>query len=222
MLPILSSSSNALLIRPDRNIFDAGQTGSALCSSMRDSLLLFESKSQEITMSAIPTRLPHSAVVAKDLGASREFYEGIMGLPLIATWSESNEALGDFCHAFFGLEDGSAVALFQFANEEVYKACQRPENLSAFHHLALTGTKQTQDEIRSRANAAGLENRTTDHGYCVSLYLNDPDGHMVELTYDTEVALENAVLIRERASKELERWLSGDRTTNNDLRDAAN
>jgi len=172
-------------------------------------------------MTAIPTRLHHSAVVAKDLGASREFYEGIMGLPLVATWSESNEGLGDFCHAFFGLEDGSAVALFQFASEEVYKACQRPENLSAFHHLALRGTKETQDEIRLRANAAGVEHRTTNHGYCVSLYLNDPDGHVVELTYDTEIALENADFIRDRADKELERWLGGDRTTNNELREAA-
>jgi len=145
-----------------------------------------------------------------------------MGIPLVATWCESNEALGDFCHAFFGLEDGSAVALFQFANEEVYKTCQRPQDLSPFHHLALTGTKKLQDEIRRRAKTAGIETRTTDHGYCVSLYLNDPDGHMVELTCDSEVALENAEFIRDRAGEELERWLEGDRTTNNNLREAAN
>jgi len=173
-------------------------------------------------MAEIPTRLHHSAVVAKDLGASREFYEGIMGLPLMATWRESNEAMGDFCHAFFGLEDGSAVALFQFANEAVYNACQRPESLSPFHHLALTGTKELQEQVRIRANAAGVEHRTTDHGYCVSLYLTDPDGHVVELTCDTELALENANFIRDRAGKELEDWLAGDRTTNNELRAAAN
>ena len=37
-------------------------------------------------MAKVPTRLHHSAVVARDLAASREFYEGIMGLPLMATW----------------------------------------------------------------------------------------------------------------------------------------
>lgn len=169
-------------------------------------------------MTTIPTRQQHSAVVAKDLGASREFYEGIMGLPLNTTWCESNERMGDFCHAFFGLEDGSAVALFQFANEEEHKACNRPENLSAFHHLALNDSKKTQDEIRSRADAAGIDHYTTDYGYCVSPYLNDPDGHTVELTCDTGVVLKNEKFIRDRAGEELDRWLAGDRTTNNDLR----
>ena len=124
-------------------------------------------------MSAIPTRLHHSAVVVKDLGASRAFYEDIMDMPLVATWCESNEALGDFCHAFFGLEDSSAIALFQFADEQKYQDLKRPDSLSPFHHLALTGTKAMQDAIR------------------------------------------------DRASGELTRWLSGDRNTNNNLRETA-
>ena len=173
-------------------------------------------------MTAKPTRLHHSAVVVEDLGASKKFYEDIMGLPLVATWCESNEAMGDFCHAFFGLEDNSAVALFQFADEEKYQALKRPDNLSPFHHLALSGTKAMQDGIRERADAAGISNHTTDHGYCVSIYLNDPDGHLVELTYDPEEAVEHADFIRNRATAELDRWLAGDHTTNNDLRDAAN
>ena len=172
-------------------------------------------------MSGSPTRLHHSAVVVKDLAASRVFYEEIMGLPLVATWCENSEALGEFCHAFFGLEDDSAVALFQFADTEKYNALKRPDNLSPFHHLALTGTKAMQDAIRARADTAGIENHTTDHGYCVSFYLHDPDGHLVELTYDTEEALQNADLIRGRAAAELERWLAGDHTTNNQLRAAS-
>jgi glyoxylase I family protein len=170
-------------------------------------------------MTATPLRLHHSAVVVKDLSASRTFYEDIMGLPLVATWCESNEALGDFCHAFFGLQDNSAVALFQFADDAKYQALKRPESLSPFHHLALTGTKEMQDGCRDRANAAGIDNHTTNHGYCVSFYVNDPDGHMVELTYDTEEAREHADFIRNRASSELQRWLAGDRKTNNELRE---
>ena len=173
-------------------------------------------------MSGIPSRLHHSAVVVKDLAASKRFYEEIMGLPLIATWCESNESLGDFCHAFFGLEDDSAIALFQFASEEKYQAVKRPDTLSAFHHLALAATKEVQDEIRTRAEAADVHNYTTNHGYCVSLYLDDPDGHRVEVTYDTNEAAEYSQLIQNRASSELERWLAGDHKTNNNLREAAN
>lgn len=173
-------------------------------------------------MPEFPSRLHHSAAVVRDLSASKEFYEHIIGLPLIATWCESNERLGDFCHAFFGLEDDSAVALFQFASEEMYESLKRPDALSPFHHLALTGTKKLQDDIRARADAAGIDNYTTNHGYCVSLYLGDPDGHRVEVTYDTDEAVEHAGMIRNRASAELERWLGGDHKTNNNLREAAN
>ncbi|MGI9324439.1 MAG: VOC family protein [Pseudomonadales bacterium] len=172
-------------------------------------------------MSDMPSRLHHSAVVVKDLAASKTFYEDIMGLPLVATWCESNEALGDFCHAFFGLKDESAVALFQFADEQKYQQLKKPDTLSPFHHLALTGTKTVQDDIRSRADVAGIGNYTINHGYCVSLYLDDPDGHKVEITYDTQEATDNFDLIRDRAASELTRWLSGDHQTNNDLRNAA-
>lgn len=168
-----------------------------------------------------PSRLHHSAVVVKDLGASRDFYEDIMGLPLIATWCESNDALGEFCHAFFGLEDNSAVALFQFADDQKYQALRKPDTLSGFHHLALAGTAQVQEDVRSRADLAGVAHNTIDHGFCVSLYLDDPDGHKVEITRDTQEATDNDPLIRQRAAAELTRWLAGDHTTNNNLRDAA-
>ena len=171
-------------------------------------------------MPGIPARLHHSAVVVKNLATSKRFYEDIMGMPLVATWCESNEAYRDFCHAFFGLEDSSAVALFQFANDEFYRTVKRPAALSRFHHLALTGTPQYQSEVRARADAAGIDNYTINHGYVVSLYLDDPDGHVVEISHDSAVAIQNAAFIRERATGELERWLAGDHKPNNNLRDA--
>ena len=169
-----------------------------------------------------PLRLHHSAAVVRDLGASKTFYEDVVGLPLVATWCESNDRMGDFCHAFFGLEDDSAVALFQFADDETYQTMKRPDRLSAFHHLALTATKPMQDAIRARADAAGVTHYTINHGYCVSLYLDDPDGHKVEITCDTQDAVDHAELIRNRAAGELERWLAGDHATNNTLRSAGN
>jgi len=171
-------------------------------------------------MAEHPTRLHHSAVVVKDLGASRKFYGDIMGMPLLATWYESNAEMGDFCHAFFGMEDGSAVALFQFADPDRYEAARRPENLSRFHHLAMNGSPEYQAAVKERADAAGLAHRTINHGYCTSLYLDDPDGHVVEVSYDNDIAVANSQFIRERAAAELERWLNGDHRTNNDLRDA--
>jgi glyoxylase I family protein len=41
-----------------------------------------------------PTRLHHTAYVTKDLEATRAFYEDLIGLPLVATWSETDELFG--------------------------------------------------------------------------------------------------------------------------------
>ena len=68
----------------------------------------------------LPTRLHHTAYVSKNLEATRRFYEDVIGLPLVATWCESDELFGaerTYCHWFFGLADGSALAFFQFADQ---------------------------------------------------------------------------------------------------------
>ena len=68
---------------------------------------------------SLPSRLHHTAAVTRDLEATRHFYEDLLGLPLIATWCEKETLLGKmrtYCHAFFGIGDGGALAFFQFAD----------------------------------------------------------------------------------------------------------
>src|SRR5262245_50727308 len=51
----------------------------------------------------LPSRLHHTAYVAKDLEKTRAFYEDVIGLPLMATWCESDELFGEirtYCHCF--------------------------------------------------------------------------------------------------------------------------
>ena len=64
-------------------------------------------------MSRLPSRLHHTAYVTKDLEATRAFYEDVIGLPLSATWSETDHLFGKdrtYCHVFFDLADGSSLA----------------------------------------------------------------------------------------------------------------
>ena len=62
----------------------------------------------------LPSRLHHNAFVTKDQEATRAFYEDLIGLPLVATWSEADELFGAvrvYCHTFFGLGDGERAGL---------------------------------------------------------------------------------------------------------------
>jgi catechol 2,3-dioxygenase-like lactoylglutathione lyase family enzyme len=165
---------------------------------------------------ARPARLHHHAFVVADQEATRHFYEVIIGLPLVATWCESDEA-GSYCHTFYELADGSALAFFQFADPAVQAANATPST-SVYDHVALHATEEVQVGIAARADAAGVGHLTLDHGYCRSLYLQDPDGLIVEITVDDEAAVAGAAERRTRAHDDLARWLAGDHTDNNTYR----
>lgn len=176
-------------------------------------------------MANLPSRLHHTAYVTKDLEKTRAFYEDVIGLPLVATWCESDELFGKvrtYCHCFFGIADGGALAFFQFADPEDQALFGPDIPASPFIHLALNVDKQTQDEIAARIEAAGLEaTYVLEHGYCRSLYVVDPNGMTVEFTHDDPRAPAGDAARRAKAHAELKRWLAGDYTSNNDFRSDA-
>lgn len=179
------------------------------------------------TMTSPALRLHHTAYVSKDLEATRAFYEDILGFPLVATWSEADPLFGamrTYCHVFFELADGSALAFFQFATEDD-DALFNPElTPSPFRHIALKVTKEAQDAIAKRLADSGWKPEGTyvlEHGYCTSLYTEDPNGMLLEFTYDTPGAEEINAQRRLDAHDTLKRWLAGDHTGNNPYRSEA-
>lgn len=168
------------------------------------------------TRPARPSRLHHHAYVVADQARTREFYEQIIGLPLIETWCEHGDD-SDYCHTFYELGDGSSLAFFQFADPDVHAANTAPPG-SVFYHVALEATSEVQDQVAGRASAAGIGTLVIDHGYCTSLYISDPDRLLIEITVDNPDAVDGAAGRRAVAAAELSRWLSGDHSDNNTFR----
>ena len=172
----------------------------------------------------LPSRLHHNAYVSKDLEATRKFYEDLLGFPLVATWCEADELFGAervYCHCFFGLGDGSALAFFQFAKKEDQDLFGPKIPMSPFHHIALNCDEETQAKIKKRLVAAGYKEPdmfVLEHGYCTSLYVVDPNGLIIELTVDDPRAEKINAARRADAHSELKRWLKGDHTSNNTYR----
>lgn len=164
-----------------------------------------------------PSGLHHHAFVVADQDRTRRFYEDVIGLELIETWTEHDEHVGAFCHTFYELGDGSSLAFFQFADPEVH-ARQATPSPSVYDHVALAATAEVQAAIAERATAAGLGHLLLDHGYCTSLYVPDPDGLLIEITVDLPEAAAEAPARRTAARAELDRWLAGDHTENNRFR----
>jgi catechol 2,3-dioxygenase-like lactoylglutathione lyase family enzyme len=161
-----------------------------------------------------PRRLHHAAWVTRDQEATRHFYEDILGLPLAATWAERSPATGrEYCHTFFTLADGGALAFFQYADQD-----ENPVDLQSPGHIAFECDAATQRGIQERLEAQGYPVRLTDHGYCVSLYVTDPNNLRLEFTVDHPAVEQINVERQTDAHTVLQRWLAGDHTPNNDFR----
>lgn len=167
------------------------------------------------------TRLHHSATPVFDHEANRHFVEDLIGLPLKATWCEESVTTPGmaFCHTFYELADGSALAFFQMSAPHDREFLLGETN--RYNHVALNADAATQEAIHERLLAAGYPHLIQDHGYVKSLYVTSPDGLELEIAVDPP----NVQEIREKrmndAHTELARWLAGDHTTNNDWRPEA-
>jgi glyoxylase I family protein len=175
------------------------------------------------TKADLPKGLHHTAYVTKDLEATRAFYEDLIGLPLVATWAEQEQLFGKertYCHCFFGMGDGSALAFFQFANPEDEALFGPPMPASPFHHIALNVDAKVQKEIEARLMASDQKDKVyvLEHGYCRSVYITDPNGMIVEFTVDAPDADQINATRRRSAHEDLKQWLAGDHTPNNRIR----
>lgn len=168
-----------------------------------------------------PLRLHHHAWVTRDQEANRRFFEDVIGMPLVATWCERtwSEEAGrelEYCHTFYGLADGSALAFFQFADPADYALFKpQPPQQAGYAHVALKVDGETFAAVEGRLERAQIAHRVTDHGYCRSLYVLTPDALKLELTLDPDDVAEIAARRRADARAELARWLAGDRSPNN-------
>jgi glyoxylase I family protein len=164
--------------------------------------------------SARPRRLHHAASVTRDMEMTRQFYEDVIGIPLVATWAEKNPQTGlEYCHTMFEFGDGSALAFFQWGDQDA-----NPRDTASPGHVAFECDAATQAAIKARLEARGFPIRVTDHGYCVSLYVDDPNDLRLEFNVDHADAAAIAGRQRQTAHADLKRWMSGDRTVNNDFR----
>jgi glyoxylase I family protein len=175
-------------------------------------------------LAKLPTRLHHTAYVTADQEKTRRFYEDVIGLPLLATWCESDELFGKvrtYVHTFFGIGDGGALAFFQFADPADQAEFGPKMPFTPFHHIALHVEADTQQQIEERIAKAGLQPPQTfvlEHGYCRSVYVTDPNGLILEFTRDhPDAARINQTRLQD-AHGELKRWLAGDHHSNNNYR----
>ncbi len=150
----------------------------------------------------------HLALVCRDMARTVDFYEGVLGMPLVKT-VELPMGLGQ--HFFFDCGGGDLLAFFWFADAPepvpgVSAPAGRPDvaelvsAIGSMNHVAFKVSVERIDEYRDRLVAAGIEcSETWNHDdsewglapelhdgvFVRSVYFQDPDGILLELAAST-------------------------------------
>ena len=120
--------------------------------------------------------LGHAHLKVSDLSRALEFYCGVLGFSLVARYRDSAAflAAGDY-HHHLGLNTWESEG-----------GSPPPPHHTGLHHLAIRYPTRSDLAVAvRRVLAAGVVlNGASDHGVSVSVYLTDPDGTGLELTWD--------------------------------------
>jgi catechol 2,3-dioxygenase-like lactoylglutathione lyase family enzyme len=118
----------------------------------------------------------HIALISSDVERTVQFFDGILGMPLIEMF-ENRDYEGS-THFFFDLGHGNTLAYFDLPGLDLGPYA---EVLGGHHHLAISMERSQWEAARSRLDAAGIETAHVDGS---SLYFRGPDGERLELISD--------------------------------------
>jgi catechol 2,3-dioxygenase-like lactoylglutathione lyase family enzyme len=117
--------------------------------------------------------LDHVAIRVRDIEKSAEWYKETLGLKKYQL-----DEWGDY--PIFMLAGKSGIALFPAGNNQ--PATDHSINTVKIDHFAFNVSTTAFEEAKQWFEESGVQYKFQDHHYFHSIYINDPDGHTVELT----------------------------------------
>jgi catechol 2,3-dioxygenase-like lactoylglutathione lyase family enzyme len=134
----------------------------------------------------------HVAIAATDLEATHKFYTEAMGFTLVRVETIPFLEDGWARHLFYDTGNGEMLAIWDLHNDKLpafNPAISTGLGLPNFvNHIAFESKSlEDLDARKDRWLAHGYDVVKIDHGWCTSIYNNDPSGTMVEFCCTTRV-----------------------------------
>ena len=134
----------------------------------------------------------HIDLGTKDMAATRAFYEGVLGFPLVRADLVEIGDMGVLQHFFFDVGDGQLMGFMSGQDVDGY-----PKEFDAginkglglapgvYHFAFDADTEQDLLRIRDHLESNGVAVRgPVDHeGWCKSIYFRDPNGLQLEVCH---------------------------------------
>ena len=134
----------------------------------------------------------HLAIASRDIKATHEFYSGPMGFELVKVAVGPAGENGYAKHLFYDTGNGELMAFWDLHDPDLGEDWSPAiatglglpvwTNHIAFHAEDLDDLARCRDRWLSH----GVDVMEIDHGWCVSIYAEDPNGIMVEFCTTTQ------------------------------------
>lgn len=121
----------------------------------------------------------HITLTGADRRSSIDFWEGVLGMPLI--FEQPNLDNPGESHLYFDPGDGRLITVF-CDDARAPDPAPLPQRPGAVHHLAFAVSAATFAQAAERLEARGVAHSgVKDRGFMHSIYFRDPMGLLVEL-----------------------------------------
>ena len=143
-------------------------------------------------------KIHHVAYRCKDAKQTVEWYVKHLNMDFVLAIAEdlvpSTKAPDPYMHVFLDAGQGNVLAFFELPNSpEMGRDTNTPEWVQ---HIAFeVDSLETLEAAKVRLQAAGIDVvGVTDHTIFKSIYFFDPNGHRLELAYNTATTTMNQAL----------------------------
>lgn len=123
----------------------------------------------------------HISAIGADIERTHAFFGELLGMQRVKQTSNFDDP--NSAHWYWGVEDGKPGTLITYFERDPDRVRRAQIGTGQTHHFALAvADEDTQLEWRERLVQAGVQvTPVIDRVYFKSIYMRDPDGHIVEI-----------------------------------------
>ena len=131
----------------------------------------------------------HMALICSDVERTIQFYQGILGFPLIELME--NRDYNGSSHLFFDIGNNNLLAFFDFPGLGLGPII---ETLGSVQHIAISVAEEQFEPLKAQLEKHNIPYIGPDRGAVDSLYFKDPDGIQIELIREPLLVMEGRPL----------------------------
>jgi glyoxylase I family protein len=134
--------------------------------------------------------LHHLALICNDVEQTIQFYQELMGFPLVEL-IENRDYKGS-THLFFDMGHDNLLAFFDFPGLGLQPGV---EAIGTVQHIAISTDSENFEQVKAKLEQQGIPYLGPDRGAKDSIYFKDPNGIQIEFIREPLLRMDGRSLV---------------------------